>query len=67
MTESESFNPKKAADCSVAIKYIFSWIMAMYDYNRIYLQTKPLREKLNAVQKVVREKTEELRVKKEQL
>jgi hypothetical protein len=36
----------------------------MYSYNKIFLETKPLREKLEAAQEIVRVKTAELAVKK---
>jgi dynein heavy chain len=61
------FTNDRAKDCSIAVKYLFNWIMAMYDYNRVYLETAPLRIKLENVNRVVTEKTEELRVKNQLL
>ena len=43
------------------------WVKAMYDYFRVFTDTKPLREKLAAMRKIVDEKTAELRIKKEAL
>ena len=43
------------------------WCKAMYDYYRVFTDTKPLREQLVAMRKIVDEKTAELRVKKEAL
>lgn len=43
------------------------WVKAMYDYYRVYTETRPLREQLIAMRKIVEEKTAELRVKKEEL
>jgi dynein heavy chain len=39
----------RAKDCSIAIKYLFNWIQAMVDFNRVFLQTEPLRQKLKSV------------------
>ena len=40
------FSLERAKQCSYAVKFLYSWVRAMYDYNRVYLQTKPLRDKL---------------------
>ena len=39
----------------------------MYDYNKVYLETKPLRDQLNATQKLLAEKTAFLKTKKDAL
>ena len=56
-----------AEKCSFATKFLFMWVKAMYDYFRVFTDTKPLREKLAAMRKIVDEKTAELRIKKEAL
>lgn len=43
------------------------WVKAMYDYFRVYTDTKPLREQLIAMRKIVEEKTAELKIKKDAL
>ena len=43
------------------------WVKAMYDYYRVFTDTKPLREQLIQMRKIVEEKTAELRVKKDAL
>lgn len=43
------------------------WVKAMYDYFRVFTDTKPLREQLVQMRKIVEEKTAELRIKKEAL
>lgn len=40
------FTYERAKQCSAAVKYLFSWVKAMYDYNRVFIETRPLREKL---------------------
>lgn len=39
----------------------------MYDYNKVFLETKPLRDKLSDTQKILDEKTRELNEKKAKL
>ena len=63
----EDFNAEKAASCSFAVKFLYSWIMAMYDFNKVYLETQPLREKLAVSMKIVATKTAELKLKKDAL
>lgn len=43
------------------------WVKAMYDYYRVYTETRPLREQLIAMRKIVEEKTAELKIKKDEL
>jgi dynein heavy chain len=33
------FAMERAKTCSFAVKYLYSWCMAMYDYNKVYLET----------------------------
>jgi len=58
---------ESASKCSIAVKYLYSWIAAMYDFNKVFLETQPLREKLAASMKIVAEKTAELKLKKDAL
>lgn len=39
----------------------------MYDYNKVYLETKPLRDKLQLTKEILYEKTEFLNQKKQEL
>ena len=43
------------------------WVKAMMDYYKVYAETRPLREKLVAMRKIVQEKTAELKIKKDSL
>jgi dynein heavy chain, axonemal len=54
---------ERAKTCNLAVKYLFSWAQAMYDYNKVFTQTKPLRDKLEATRKVLAEKTAYLNAK----
>ena len=56
-----------AEKCSFACKFLYMWVKAMYDYFRVFTDTKPLREQLVSMRKIVEEKTAELRIKKEAL
>lgn len=40
------FTFERAKQCSAAVKYLYSWVKAMYEYNKVYIETKPLRERL---------------------
>ena len=53
--------------CSFATKFLYMWCKAMYDYYRVFTDTKPLREQLVAMRKIVDEKTAELKLKKDAL
>lgn len=53
--------------CSFATKFLFMWCKAMVDYYKVYTETKPLREKLIEMRRIVDEKTKELKIKKEAL
>jgi dynein heavy chain len=61
------FTLDRAKQCSHAVKFLFSWVKAMYDYNKVYLETRPLRQQLEMTQRDLQEKTEFLREKKAQL
>ena len=61
------FSLQAAEKCSFATKFLFMWVKAMYDYYRVFTDTKPLREQLIQMRKIVEEKTAELRVKKDAL
>jgi len=61
------FNIDAVKNCSFATKFLYMWVKAMYDYYRVYTETKPLRDQLIAMRKIVEEKTAELKIKKEEL
>ncbi|CAD8066256.1 unnamed protein product [Paramecium sonneborni] len=61
------FTFERAKQCSAAVKYLYSWVKAMYEYNKVYIETKPLRDRLIEAQKQLREKTQILNEKKSQL
>lgn len=64
---SPNYNLEKASACSLAIKMIFIWSKAMYDYNNVFLETQPLRDELAKANKIVQEKMALLAEKKEML
>jgi len=43
------------------------WVKAMVTYNKVYVETEPLRIKLEEMKKIVDEKTAELKIKKDAL
>ena len=51
------FTLERAKTGSYAIQFLYLWVKAMYDFNKVYNETRPLREKLEATQKVLAEKT----------
>ncbi|KAL4427402.1 hypothetical protein ABPG74_009674 [Tetrahymena malaccensis] len=53
--------------CSFATKFLYMWVKAMVDYYKVYTETKPLREKLIEMRRIVDEKMGQLRIKKEEL
>lgn len=40
------FTLERAKTASYAIQFLFLWVKAMYDFNKVFNETKPLREKL---------------------
>jgi len=42
--------------CSFATKFLYMWCKAMMDYYKVFTETKPLREKLVEMRKIVEEK-----------
>ena len=58
------FNLERAKQCSFAVKFLYSWVRAMYDYNKVYLETRPLRDKLAQTMAILDEKTAFLNEKK---
>jgi dynein heavy chain, axonemal len=52
------FTLDRAKSCSYAVQFLYMWVRAMYDYNKVYLETKPLREKLAATQSLLAEKSQ---------
>lgn len=63
----KDFTYQRASDCSFALKFLYSWVKAIYDFNDVFTKTQPLRDQLMSVKKVVAEKTYELQIKKEAL
>lgn len=66
MTRPE-FNFASVERCSFATKFLYMWVKAMVDYYKVYTETKPLREKLVEMRRIVEEKTAELKIKKDAL
>lgn len=61
------FTAKDTAKANFAIQFLFKWVDAMYNYYKIFTETKPLREQLEVSQKIVAATQEKLKVKKEAL
>jgi len=51
------FNEKQANNACLACKFFYFWVQALFDFDKIFKQTAPLREKLAACTKIVNEKT----------
>ena len=51
------FTLDRAKTSSYAIQFLYLWVKAMFDFNKVFNETRPLREKLEATQKVLDEKT----------
>ena len=66
MSDSE-FTYERAKGASYAIQFLYLWVKAMYDFNKVFNETRPLREKLEATQKLLAEKTAELKIKMDAL
>lgn len=61
------FTLDRAKTASYAIQFLFLWVKAMYDFNKVFNETRPLREKLQATQKLLAEKTAFLKQKMDAL
>lgn len=61
------FSLHSVEKCSFATKFLYMWVKAMYDYFKVFTETKPLREQLIQMKKIVEEKTAELKIKKDEL
>ena len=61
------FTLERAKTGSYAIQFLFLWCKAMYDFNKVFLETKPLREKLEGTQQLLAEKTAFLKEKMDAL
>ena len=61
------FNEADAYGGSKATGYLFGWVKAMYDFNKVFTETEPLRKQLDEVKRVVEVKQAELKEKKEML
>lgn len=42
----ENFTLEKASSCSLAIKFIYIWVDAMFKFHKVFTETQPLRDKL---------------------
>jgi len=62
-----AFAEEKVKMANLATKYLWGWVNAMSSYHRTFVGTKPLRDKLDATEKLLKEKTAELEVKREEL
>lgn len=51
------FTLDRAKTCSYAIQFLYLWVRAMFDFNKVFNETRPLREKLEATQKLLAEKS----------
>lgn len=40
------FTLERARQCSHAVKFLYSWVRAMYDYNKVFVETQPVRDAL---------------------
>ena len=58
------FNEKDAYGASKATGFLFGWVKCMYDYFRVFTDTKPIREEMLRMGLIVEEKTAELKIKK---
>ena len=42
----KDFTYQRASECSYALKFLYSWVKAIYDYHKVYTETQPLRDEL---------------------
>lgn len=42
----KDFTYARASDSSYALKFLYSWVKAIYDYHKVYTETQPLRDEL---------------------
>lgn len=63
----ESFNYESAKSANFALSFLYKWCDAMYEFDKTFRETAPLRARLDGAEKVVREKTAELKEKKDAL
>ena len=61
------FKKDRVHNSNVAAKFVHMWIMAMYDYNKIFLKTQPLRDELAEKNKELATKQLSLQEKKKEL
>ena len=61
------FTYERAESSAYALKFMYAWVDAMFKFHKVFINTKPLREQLDSMKKIVAEKTEELKVKKAEL
>ena len=60
------WNYESATKVSSSVGLLYLWVEAMIEFNQMYNDAKPLRDRLSAVMQELEEKTEELRLKKKQ-
>ena len=53
MSHGHDFEKERIKTVNLASYYLYLWIMAMYNYYKIYTNTAPLRAKLIEVEKIV--------------
>lgn len=61
------FEKNRVEKSNEAAKYLHMWIMAMYSYNKIFLNTQPLRDELHLKKKEVAEMQLQLQEKRKEL
>lgn len=61
------FTLDRAKTASYVIQFLYLWVKAMFDFNKVFNETRPLREKLEATQKILAEKTAFLKEKMDAL
>jgi len=61
------FQAERVSKANTATRYLWAWVNAMYNYNKVYLSTQPLRDKLAESERILAEKNAELKAKKDEL
>ncbi|CAD8198362.1 unnamed protein product [Paramecium pentaurelia] len=61
------FTLERAKQCSLAVKYLYSWVRAIYDYHKVYMDTQPIRDELEESYRSLKEKTFNLEQKKKEV
>ncbi|CAK81273.1 unnamed protein product (macronuclear) [Paramecium tetraurelia] len=61
------FTLERAKQCSLAVKYLYSWVRAIYDYHKVVMETQPIRDELEESYRSLKEKTVNLEQKKKEV